>query len=404
MVMAVHQARQNDQSSRVESCIHRRRRFLAWTEQRIDSITVNDQPVGAGIGRGPDRRRVVDQKSQDVELIIIIVRSVAAPTLALSVSIGICYNRDVTAAIPIIDFQRYDADRPATLRDLANEVDEALSTIGFMAIRNLGIKDALIDEVFGASQAFFHADAGTKRRSAYMSAAENFGYQGIAQENLDPSAPADLKETFTMRDVLNKPPDDDRWPSPAFRSLMSRFYARCLEAAFRLQRVLAVALNTEADFFTRCHSGENVTLRLLHYPTTGVDAVQSGQLGAGAHTDYGLLTLLFQSGVGGLEVQAADGTWQAVNPDPDAVVINSGDLLEIWTNGRYRSTPHRVQPKIGGAERQSIAMFVDPDSDTEVTALWSCITADNPPRFSPTTAGKHLQERIEASHKARFAS
>ena len=310
----------------------------------------------------------------------------------------------MTAELPVIDFASYSNEDRASLRNLADAVDTALRDVGFMAIRHLGIEPEQLAAVFAASRQFFRSELHCKQRSAYRSASENFGYQGIAEEHLDPTAPADLKETFTMRDVLRHPANDTRWPSLEFAQLMRTFYGDCLTAAFRLMHVLTVALETQANFFERCHSGENVTLRLLHYPANRGAHVKSGQLGAGAHTDYGLLTLLFQRGVGGLEVRGADGDWLPVAADPDAIVINAGDLLEVWTNGRYRSTPHRVQPQLGDVERQSIAMFIDPDSATEVRVLPSCTGPDNPVRFTPTTAGRHLTDRIEASHKARFAS
>ncbi|MEM6818732.1 MAG: 2OG-Fe(II) oxygenase family protein [Pseudomonadota bacterium] len=307
----------------------------------------------------------------------------------------------VDTQIPVIDFSRFNPSDQSSLEALASEVDQALSGVGFMSVRHLGIDNELLCQVFEASRTFFSADESHKLGSAYRSASENFGYQGVGQENLDPSAPADLKETFTMRNVLHRPPDDARWPDGTFRDLMRAFYRECLDAAFRLMRVLTIALDLSPDFFQRYHSGENVTLRLLHYPS--IEKVpEAGQLGAGAHTDYGLLTLLFQNDIGGLEVRTGDGEWQGVAASPQDVVINSGDLLEVWTNGRYRSTPHRVQPMSDSNHRQSIAMFVDPDSATEVAALPSCVSASNPARFSPTSAGRHLQERIEASHKARF--
>lgn len=309
----------------------------------------------------------------------------------------------MVANIPTVDFAQYDKTAPATVAELAAAVDSALASTGFLALANAGIEAQLRDEVFAASRGFFHGDPASKQRSAYLSASENFGYQGVGEEHLDPTAPADIKETFTMRNLVNRPPGDSRWPSAGFRDLMCRFYGESLQAAFRLMHVLTVALDVPPDFFARCHSGENVTLRLLHYPTGGIDTVAARQLGAGAHTDYGLLTLLFQDGTPGLEVEDAAGNWRMVAAEPDTVIVNSGDLLEVWTNGRYRSTPHRVQPRIGATERQSIAMFVDPDSATRVDTLASCTDANNPPRFAPTSAGAHLQERIEASHKARFA-
>lgn len=306
------------------------------------------------------------------------------------------------SALPVIDFTRYDERDENSVAFLAGAVDRALSEVGFMAVRNLGLESDDVTNVFAAAKGFFEGDGQIKRRCAYLSASENFGYQGVAEEHLDPLAPADLKETFTMRSLNQRPPDVSRWPDPAFAQLMTGFYSRCLEASFRLMHVIATALDLPPKFFVQHHSGENVTLRLLHYPSVEQNAVHPGQLGAGAHTDYGLLTLLFQRDVGGLEVQRADGHWLPVAADPDVIVINAGDLLEVWTNGHYRSTPHRVQPKIGDGARQSIAMFVDPDSRTKVAPLASCISAGQHPRFAPTTAGAHLQSRIEASHKARF--
>ena len=310
-------------------------------------------------------------------------------------------TESVDTEIPVVDFSSFNPGDYAGLEALAAEIDRALSGVGFMAVRHLGIDGELLRQVFEASRTFFASDESQKLGSAYRSASENFGYQGVGQENLDPSAPADLKETFTMRNVLKRPPDDARWPDGVFRDLMRTFYRDSLDAAFRLMRVLTVALDVEPDFFEQYHSGENVTLRLLHYPSV-VHAPEAGQLGAGAHTDYGLLTLLFQNETGGLEVQTDDGEWQCVGASSKDVVINSGDLVEVWTNGRYRSTPHRVQPMSNSTERQSIAMFVDPDSATEVAVLPSCVSPNNPARFRPTSAGAHLQERIQASHKSRF--
>ena len=300
--------------------------------------------------------------------------------------------------VPIIDFGDYDAGDAKAIARLASSVDTALSDIGFMSVRNLGLDAGLLERVFDASREFFASGDEDKGRYQYRSAEENFGYQGMGQEHLDPGKPADLKETFTMRDVLRHALDADRWPSASFRDLMQSFYGACLEGAYRMQRVLAAALGAEREFFVRYHNGENCTLRLLHYPASGVDEVAESQLGAGAHTDYGLLTLLFQDDVGGLEVRDSNGSWQPVDYVEDAIVINSGDLLERWTNGRYRSTLHRVRPKIGEQERYSIAMFVDPDSATPVEVLGSCMSADNPARYGSITAGEHLLERIAASH------
>lgn len=300
--------------------------------------------------------------------------------------------------IPTIDFASYDPDDDQEMLRLADEVSEALTHSGFMKIRNLGIPQSQVEDAFERSKWFFTRPLDDKLRSAYVSAKENFGFQSLGVEHLDPSMPSDIKETFTMRDLLRHDPADERWPTAAFRDAFTDFYQACLEGAYRIQRVFSRALNLPDNFFINYHNGENVSLRLLYYPSNGEQTIQEGQLGAGAHTDYGLITLLYQHDVSGLEVQDADGVWHGVEPERDAIVINTGDLMERWTNGKYRSTPHRVQPKLGMVDRYSIAMFVDPDTETPVKVLESCLAAGEKPRYPEVTAGEHIQERIRASH------
>ena len=300
--------------------------------------------------------------------------------------------------VPLIDLTAHQGDT-----DRATEaVDNALAQIGFMVVRKAGIDPTLLQSVYSASKAFFTGPKAAKNACRYLSAEENFGYQSLGQENLNPDAPADLKETFTMRNIINRPPADERWPSPEFRDLMQAFYTQALSAGEHLQRILCSALKLDGDYFARCHSGENISLRLLYYPATETDRIEPEQMGAGAHTDYGLLTLLFQDDVGGLQVMDNQQQWQDVAPVADGIVINSGDLLERWTNGRYRSTPHRVQARIGDRDRLSIAMFIDPDSNTQVEALASCVSAENPAKYPITTAGEHIQQKLDASHKNRY--
>ena len=300
--------------------------------------------------------------------------------------------------IPTIDFEAYDEQDDAALDDLASQVSDALTRSGFMKVMNLGITSVQIDHTFALSKWFFSLSEEEKSTSAYVSAEENFGYQSLGLERLDPSKPADLKQTFTLRDLLRHDKQDPRWPTPEFRDELTNFYKACLEGAYRIQRVFSKALGLEQDFFVQYHQGENVSLRLLYYPSSGIDDVAEGQLGAGAHTDYGMITLLFQNDIGGLELQDGEGTWHSVTPENDAIVINTGDLMERWTNGKYRSTPHRVQPKLGDVDRYSIAVFVDPDTETPVRVLDSCLKPGEKPGYPEITAGEHIQERIRASH------
>ncbi|GGF72324.1 isopenicillin N synthase family dioxygenase [Alteromonas lipolytica] len=300
--------------------------------------------------------------------------------------------------IPVIDFAGYKDDELSVKQALAKQIHEALHVHGFMAIKNIGISSAEVARIFAVSQAFFALPEAQKLRSAYLGAQYNFGFQAVCDENLDPSKPGDIKETITLRfnqhDRANRFP----WPSAEFRQDAQYFYQLCLNATFRLMRVLSCALSLPDDYFIKVHSDENISLRLLHYPAVAQDTVMDQQLGCGAHTDYGLVTLLFQDNAGGLEIQDRNGQWHDVEPMADTIIINTGDLMERWSNGIYRSTPHRVRPQTQAKDRYSIAFFVDPASETVIETLPSCISEDNPNRYGPITAGEHLQERLAATH------
>ena len=124
----------------------------------------------------------------------------------------------------------------------------------------------------------------------------------------------------------------------------------------------------------------------------GWQALDPGQIGCGANTDWGALTLLAQDDAGGLQVQRADGEWLDVPPVPGAFVVNVGDMMQRWTNDRWPSTMHRVINRFSGRDRWSIAYFFDLDAESRIEPLPSCVTATRPPRYAPITAGEHLIE------------
>lgn len=296
-----------------------------------------------------------------------------------------------------IDFSTYNENNPESLVDLGVQIYEALSTTGFMTVSNIGISAELRKEMFDLSKRFFSLPNEEKQKVGYRKASENFGFQGMGMEHLDPSKPADVKETFTMRDVAKYIDQADRWPSEDFKNQILYFYNEVFEAAKRLMRVFSTVLETEKEFFVDCHEGDNVTLRLLHYPPCDAENLTDEQLGAGAHTDYGMITLLFQDAVEGLEVCDKHGNWLPAPADPDKIVINTGDLMHRWTNDIFRSTPHRVKPQISGTTRYSIAMFIDPDADVMIETLSSCISDSRPNRYEPISAGDHILQKIEAT-------
>ena len=299
--------------------------------------------------------------------------------------------------IPIIDLSSMLGDCLTERQAIAAEVDRSAKEVGFMYITNCGIAPETVSAVMETARRFFQKEPAAK--SLYPFDQElNFGYHGLGTEALDPNKPADQKETFTMRNVFNLQSQENLWPSHRFHQVASDFFADCQRLADRLMGAFALALELPEDYFTNKHTGILQTLRLLHYPPAKVES--AGQLGAGAHTDYGTLTLLFQDKSGGLEVQDSIGNWIPAPPVDNAVVINTGDLLARWTNDVYRSTPHRVQVRPADATngRLSIAFFSDPDPEVLVETLPSCVSEESPSKYPPISANDHILEKIAATN------
>ena len=298
-----------------------------------------------------------------------------------------------------VDLQALTRAGQEKLQAAARDVHESLSHDGFMLLRNAGINQSLLADAFQQSKFFFSLSTEEKENFLYGSAAENFGYQGLEKESLNPVADrADYKEAFTMRNLRVYGDQDGKWPSMEFRRVMIDFYNNCFQTVASLQKLLAITAGVEADYFRDCHSGENVTLRLLHYPVGPTVSEKVEQWGAGAHTDYGMLTLLFQDEIGGLEVLNQGGGWLKLSTDSDEVVVNTGDLMQHWSNGQYPSTLHRVRSPIT-RDRYSIAFFSDPDSATEIEVLPAFLVDGSEPKYQPITAGAHIQRKLEATHR-----
>ena len=301
--------------------------------------------------------------------------------------------------IPIIDFSGFNSDNKKLRNSVAKKVDEAVSKVGFMYVKNININEEVIKEAFNSSANFFSLPDKKKREIQYLEKT-NHGYQSIGGQQLDSKIAPDLKETITMRNVPNNLNNKVLWPSSQFAFEANRMFKSCLEGVFQIMEAIALVLNLPTDFFTKCHTGENMTLRYIHYPIIKKD-INEEQMGAGAHTDFGTVTLLFQDDIGGLEVQSSEGKWIPATPIPNTIVVNTGDLLSRWTNKIYKSTLHRVRPMVSNKERYSIAFFADPDNSTKVSVFPSCFNSENPSKFSDITAGEHIAQKIEESNNLK---
>jgi isopenicillin N synthase-like dioxygenase len=272
----------------------------------------------------------------------------------------------------------------------------ALAADGFYALVGHGVPQAVVDGAFSAARALFALPEATKRRwhiDDWMSRhGAKRGFDPIGWQALDPTQPPDVKESFYLGvEAIGPNPWPDEPTLPGFRAALERYSAAMEALARRLMAVYEAALGLSAGHFGPFMHHPTCTTRLLHYPPQPASAAP-GQIGCGAHTDWGALTILAQDDAGGLEVQRADGTWFDVPPLAGAFVINAGDMMQRWTNDHWRSAMHRVVNRHAGRDRWSIAYFFDLDAESVITPLPSCVSAARPSRYGPLTAGEHLAE------------
>jgi isopenicillin N synthase-like dioxygenase len=315
------------------------------------------------------------------------------------------------SSIPIIDLHPFTAGSDEDRRKVARAVDAACRNVGFLIVTGHGIPQDLLDRAHAAASRFFDLDEATKH--PYVPPPRGYlGYRGIEGEtlasSLDQVAPPDLKETFTVTrfDTRDEPYftsplgqmffQSNPWPAevPELQESWIPLYRALDRVATTLMRVFAVALDLPEAFFDDKIDKNIAGLRALNYPHPRTPP-RPGQLRAGAHTDFGSLTLLsMQDAPGGLQVHRGSDTWEDVKVDSGALVTNIGDLMAQWTNDVWISTLHRVvnppPDAIGSTRRQSLAFFHQPNYDAEVIPLPSCVTADRPARYARTTSGEHL--------------
>lgn len=315
-------------------------------------------------------------------------------------------------AIPIIDIAPLVNGTPAQAQAVANALGDACRGVGFFYVTGHGIPADLIARVFSTSAAFFAAPASIREAASFSGPGSNRGYIRLGGETLDPGKPADVKEAFNIG--LELAPDDPEllarapfraanlWPDmPGFRDTMLDYFNRVWRLGRDLHRGFALDLGLAPDYFESKLDKPIATLRLLHYPPAKAP-LPDGQLGAGVHTDYGNVTLLATDAVGGLMVQDRSGRWLDAPVVPGAFVCNIGDCLMRWSNDVYVSTPHKVVSP-PGADRYSVAFFLDPNPDAMVACLPTCIGAGRPAKYAAVTGAEFLRSRLEPTYAAAKA-
>ena len=315
-------------------------------------------------------------------------------------------------AFPVFDLSRFERADPKERSALANEVDAICRNSGFLAICGHGVPQPVIDAAWTKARAFFDLSPEEKQRARTLYPGYPYGYIGPELESLARSrnvdAPPDLKESFNGGPALGPQgltdPDalafcyaETIWPHApeGFREAWTAYYRAMEDLAARIMRVFAAALKLPEDFFATFIDTPISALRALNYPEPA-EPPKPGQIRAGAHTDYGSLTILLpEPGSEGLEVLSPEGAWTPVPPQPGAFVINIGDLMQRWTQDRWVSTLHRVA--VGARRRQSLAFFHQPNWNAEICVLDACLAAGDTAKYAPVRSGPYLMGKFRAT-------
>jgi isopenicillin N synthase-like dioxygenase len=321
---------------------------------------------------------------------------------------------DIDRHVAPIDLQPFRLGGPSDRDAVVGAVDDACRGSGFLRVTGHGVDPELVDRMLSVSAAFFDLPLEEKRRCVVADPEANRGYSAEGSEALAYSLGEDV-ERPDLFEALNVGRDHAEgtvfdthrrwfapnvWPErPAELRAVWLEYQRAIDAVQDvLLEVFALALDLEPTFFVDRTRNAVITMRAINYERrAGSPAPAPGQLRMGAHTDYGILTILAADDVPGLQVWR-DETWHDVRVPPGAFVVNIGDLLAQWTNDRWTSTLHRVVPPpataTGAVRRRSVARFNDADPDCVVTCLPSCCSAERPARYEPVVAGEWLMAKV----------
>ncbi|KAJ5620140.1 hypothetical protein N7510_004124 [Penicillium lagena] len=319
--------------------------------------------------------------------------------------------------IPLIDFDPFYSGTPSDKHTLALSMTNALKASGFLYLKSHGIPPSVVSRVFAASAHFFARPQTQKDKLGWATPQANRGYVAVSRELL--AAQMDLKETMDIgREGVEGHPN--HWPDhfddegKDFKELMVSFFDMCKNLQVQIMSAIALGMKLPLNFFdTFTDNGDN-TLRLLHYPPVRKDLFYQNpkQVRAGEHSDYGLITLLFQDCHGGLQVRSPKDTFVDVIPIADSIVVNAGDLLARWSNDTIRSTRHRVieppkpvveDPSTNASDtypsKYSIAYFCNANRNARIEALPGTFgeNAQRAKKYEGTTAGEYLFQRLAAT-------
>ena len=306
-----------------------------------------------------------------------------------------------TKKIPSIDLANFLSNDKVKKREFVDAIGSAYSDIGFFAIKNHGIAEETIANLYEKLKAFFDLDEDIKLKYEIANNGGQRGYTSFGKEHAKNSDEGDLKEFWHFgQDTAHKNAKVEKYPEninvdeiPAFLNIGMDAYKAFEKAGFTILSAIALYLGLDENYFFEFVDGGNSILRPIHYPP--ITNPKTNAVRAGEHEDINLITLLVGASADGLQVLNRDGEWIDVTSVKDHIVVNVGDMLQRLTNGKLKSTTHRVINPVGekvSESRYSVPFFLHPISSMPLNCLDECI--DDEKHYEDITAGEYLNQRL----------
>jgi len=306
-------------------------------------------------------------------------------------------------AIPVVDLADFLSGDPKKKADFVQQIGKAYEEVGFVAVKNHGVPDTLIGDLYKCVQQFFSMPLEQKKKYEKAELAGQRGYTSFGKEHAKGSDAPDLKEFFQFGQTVNDndpvkseyPPNVSVSEISAFTPTFFKAYRAFEKSGRALLQAIALYLGLDEHYFDNYIHNGNSILRAIHYPPITQEpksAIRSEQ-----HEDITLITLLVGASADGLEILTRQNDWVPVTSLPDQIVVNVGDMLQRFTNNRLKSTTHRVinPPRDKWhTSRFSIPFFLHPKSSMSLACLQSCVDSSRPKAYPDVTAGEYLDERL----------
>lgn len=306
-------------------------------------------------------------------------------------------------SIPVVDLADFLSGDVNKKASFVQQLGKAYEDVGFVAVKNHGVPDALISDLYEYVQQFFSLPLDKKSTYEVPGLAGQRGYTSFGREHAKGSDAPDLKEFFQYGQIVeDKAVVSEEYPDNVavnevkdFNETLYAAYRNFEKSGKALLQAIALYLNLDERYFDNYIHNGNSILRCIHYPP--ITNEPKSAIRAEQHEDINLITLLVGASADGLQILTKQNEWVGVTSLPEQIVVNVGDMLQRLTNNRLRSTTHRVvnpARDLWHTSRFSMPFFLHPQSEMSLSSLESCIDAQHPKAYDDVTAGEYLDERL----------